>query len=166
MKKLTERQKEIYAAILDYMYQIKIPPTVNSLRRIFEFKSNNSVSCHLEALKKKGYIELGEGKARGIRITDSICPYCRKDNEQTFNRITHLAMEMLEMVENIYKRKTDKKIVTMNALARNILMFSSFHSGWGCIGKHEDRIHKLLVQQINTKQKIIEEDITIRDWHK
>lgn len=80
MEELTKRQEQIYEGILSWMYEVKIPPTINNLRVLFAFNSNNSVDCHLRALKNKGYIEMSKGMARAIRITDqTICPYCRRD---------------------------------------------------------------------------------------
>lgn len=80
MKKLTQKQTEIYHEILDYMYQFKIPPTVDDLSRKFGYKSNNAVSCHLDALKRKGYIRstnYDSQLSRNIVIMDnSFCPYC------------------------------------------------------------------------------------------
>ena len=82
MKKLAPKQKEIYQEILDYMYKFKIPPTIDYLRIMFDYKSNNSVQEHLLALKNKGYIKSHKGQNRTIVITnDKICSFCRRSNQ-------------------------------------------------------------------------------------
>lgn len=65
---LTSRQKEI----LDYMESFTLdngyPPTVREICKATGLKSPRSVSQHLQALERKGYIQRGRDKSRAIRF--------------------------------------------------------------------------------------------------
>jgi len=65
---LTSRQKEI----LDYMesstVELGYPPTVREICKATGLRSPRSVSQHLQALERKGYIERGKDKSRAIRF--------------------------------------------------------------------------------------------------
>ena len=65
---LTSRQKEI----LDYMESFTVdngyPPTVREICKATGLKSPRSVSQHLQALERKGYIQRGRDKSRAIRF--------------------------------------------------------------------------------------------------
>lgn len=70
MEALTARQAEILAWIRDSMRITGLPPTRMELMRAFAFRSPNAAESHLRALARKGYIELAEGAARGIRLRE------------------------------------------------------------------------------------------------
>ncbi len=44
------------------------PPTIREVAAYFGYKSTNNVRQHLRLIKRKGYIRLIPGKARGIEI--------------------------------------------------------------------------------------------------
>ena len=65
---LTERQSEILEVLRDYLAEHGRPPSRPELARHLGIASTNGVFKHLEALAKKGAIELVPNAARGIRI--------------------------------------------------------------------------------------------------
>jgi len=68
MKKLTEKQFEIYEFITSWQMKKSYPPTQAEIRNHFGFSSQNAVRSHLSLIEKKGYIRLNWGKARGIKL--------------------------------------------------------------------------------------------------
>lgn len=47
-------------------------PTFREIADRFGFRSHRAVACHLEALKRKGFIESEPGKARSLRVTSPL----------------------------------------------------------------------------------------------
>ena len=68
MGKLTERQAEILEILRDYLAEHGRPPSRPELAKLLGIASTNGVFKHLDALAKKGAIELVPNAARGIRI--------------------------------------------------------------------------------------------------
>jgi len=69
---LTARQGEILEFIRSALAQSGAPPTREEISRAFGFRSLNAAEQHLQALQKKGLIELIAGTSRGIRLRDSV----------------------------------------------------------------------------------------------
>ncbi len=69
--KLTARQTEILDLIRDTLEQTRMPPTRAEIARHFGFRSTYGAEKHLQALAKKGAIELLPGFSRGIRLISS-----------------------------------------------------------------------------------------------
>lgn len=69
---LTDRQREV----LDFIRAVRIeqgrPPTNREIGRAIGIKSTNGVNDHLEALRRKGYIDRDPKVSRGIIIL--ACP--------------------------------------------------------------------------------------------
>lgn len=70
MNELTPRQSEVLNAIKDYKTRVGFPPTIFELAGLIGCSSPNAAAAHVTALKKKGYISVAPGVARGITITD------------------------------------------------------------------------------------------------
>jgi repressor LexA len=68
MGDLTARQAEILEILRDYLAEHGRPPSRPELARKLGIASTNGVFKHLDALAKKGAIELVPNAARGIRI--------------------------------------------------------------------------------------------------
>ena len=68
---LTQRQAEILQFIQHTLSERGAPPTREEIARAFGFRSINAAEQHLQALHKKGSIELVAGTSRGIRLRDS-----------------------------------------------------------------------------------------------
>lgn len=56
------------------------PPTFMEIAAYCGYKSQNSVSCHLQALVRRGLVTLGRGKSRALALTDS--------GRQTISRVS------------------------------------------------------------------------------
>jgi repressor LexA len=68
MHKLTVRQQEILNLIQTVVSRTGMPPTRAEIAAHFGFRSTNAAEKHLQALAKKGAIELLSGASRGIRL--------------------------------------------------------------------------------------------------
>ncbi len=69
---LTVRQNEILDFIRSSLAESGAPPTREEIARAFGFRSLNAAEQHLQALQKKGLIELVAGTSRGIRLRESV----------------------------------------------------------------------------------------------
>ncbi|MDT3696041.1 MAG: transcriptional repressor LexA [Ignavibacterium sp.] len=67
-KKLTERQEKIFIFIQEYQQENGYPPTLREIGRKFDILSTFGVKRHLEALTKKGYLNILSNASRGISI--------------------------------------------------------------------------------------------------
>lgn len=65
---LTNRQSEVLNTIKDYTSRFGFPPTVLELAGLIGVASPNAAADHVNALKRKGYISVARGAARGITI--------------------------------------------------------------------------------------------------
>lgn len=68
MAKLTDRQQQILNIIQRAIAQTGAPPTRAEIATELGFKSANAAEEHLQALARKGVIELVSGTSRGIRL--------------------------------------------------------------------------------------------------
>lgn len=66
--KLTERQQQILELIQTAIKRTGAPPTRAEIASQLGFKSANAAEEHLQALARKGVIELVSGTSRGIRL--------------------------------------------------------------------------------------------------
>lgn len=70
MLKLTARQEQILGLIRDAIENTGFPPTRAEIARELGFRSANAAEEHLQALARKGAIEISPGTSRGIRLLD------------------------------------------------------------------------------------------------
>jgi repressor LexA len=63
---LTARQREVLEWIKAHMAYYS--PTVREIAAAMSIKSPHGVTVHLEALERKGYIRMAQGKPRGIEV--------------------------------------------------------------------------------------------------
>jgi repressor LexA len=68
MIKLTARQEQILNLIKDAIENTGFPPTRAEIASELGFKSANAAEEHLQALARKGAIEISPGTSRGIRL--------------------------------------------------------------------------------------------------
>lgn len=66
--KLTARQQQILDLIQNAIARTGAPPTRAEIATELGFKSANAAEEHLQALARKGVIELVSGTSRGIRL--------------------------------------------------------------------------------------------------
>jgi repressor LexA len=71
MLKLTARQEQILGLIRDAIENTGFPPTRAEIAQTLGFRSANAAEEHLQALARKGVIEISRGTSRGIRLTDT-----------------------------------------------------------------------------------------------
>jgi len=72
MLKLTARQEQILGLIRDAIENTGFPPTRAEIAQSLGFRSANAAEEHLQALARKGVIEISRGTSRGIRLTDNV----------------------------------------------------------------------------------------------
>ncbi len=70
MIKLTARQEQILGLIRDAIENTGFPPTRAEIATELGFRSANAAEEHLQALARKGAIEISPGTSRGIRLLD------------------------------------------------------------------------------------------------
>ncbi len=70
MIKLTARQEQILNLIRDAIDNTGFPPTRAEIANELGFRSANAAEEHLQALARKGAIDLTPGTSRGIRLRD------------------------------------------------------------------------------------------------
>ncbi len=71
MLKLTARQEQILTLIKDAIQNTGFPPTRAEIANELGFRSTNAAEEHLQALARKGVIEIAPGTSRGIRLKES-----------------------------------------------------------------------------------------------
>ncbi|MEB0138044.1 MULTISPECIES: transcriptional repressor LexA [unclassified Undibacterium] len=71
MLKLTARQEQILNLIKDAIHNTGFPPTRAEIANELGFRSTNAAEEHLQALARKGVIEIAAGTSRGIRLLES-----------------------------------------------------------------------------------------------
>src|SRR5450830_896690 len=71
MLKLTARQEQILNLIREAIDNTGFPPTRAEIANELGFKSANAAEEHLQALARKGAIEISPGTSRGIRLIGS-----------------------------------------------------------------------------------------------
>jgi repressor LexA len=69
---LTQRQTEILDFVQRTLVERGAPPTREEIADAFGFRSLNAAEQHLQALQKKGFIELVPGTSRGIRLKGAV----------------------------------------------------------------------------------------------
>jgi len=68
MDSLTPPQQETLNFLKDELAAGRPVPTLRELAAKFGYKSHRAAACHLEALKRKGFVISGKGKARSLRL--------------------------------------------------------------------------------------------------
>lgn len=68
MEPLTNAQEELYNWLADYIREHQHSPSIRQMMRAMGLKSPAPIQSRLDHLRKKGYIDWNEGKARTIRI--------------------------------------------------------------------------------------------------
>lgn len=65
---LTGRQLEIYRYIaLSLMFKQR-PPTYAEMMREFRIRSTNGITCHLQALERKGLLRVTKFRSLGVEV--------------------------------------------------------------------------------------------------
>lgn len=68
MERLTKAQKELYDWLVKYIHTHNYAPSIRQMMQAMNLRSPAPIQSRLERLRKKGYIDWTEGKARTLRI--------------------------------------------------------------------------------------------------
>ncbi|MFY7955061.1 MAG: repressor LexA, partial [Burkholderiaceae bacterium] len=77
MNKLTARQEQILVLIREAIENTGFPPTRAEIAQTLGFRSANAAEEHLQALARKGAIEITPGASRGIRLLERLADGAR-----------------------------------------------------------------------------------------
>jgi len=100
--KLTVRQQQILDLIQTAIARTGAPPTRAEIANELGFKSANAAEDHLQALARKGVIELVSGTSRGIRLKNDTLRSLNQSRNQayslTFPAFAQLALPLVGRV--------------------------------------------------------------------
>jgi repressor LexA len=94
--KLTARQQQILDLIKGAIARTGAPPTRAEIASELGFKSANAAEEHLQALARKGVIELVSGTSRGIRIKSDALRFINESRSKQ-NSLSIPSMAQLEL---------------------------------------------------------------------
>ncbi len=94
--KLTARQQQILELIQSAIARTGAPPTRAEIANTLGFKSANAAEEHLQALARKGAIELVSGTSRGIRLKSETLRSIHESRSQ--NLLSQLALPLIGRV--------------------------------------------------------------------
>ena len=117
---LTERQQEILSFISQFRDANGYPPTLREIGKKFDISSTFGVKRHLDALVKKGYLNVESNASRGISLIHNLFPGPNYDRDNEFSKIPIvgrvaagspiLAIENIEgsvVIDNSFMKRTD-----------------------------------------------------------
>ncbi len=100
--KLTDRQQQILDLIQSAITRTGAPPTRAEIATELGFKSANAAEDHLQALARKGAIELVSGTSRGIRLKGdnwrNQLALQKQAFSETITNLTQLALPLIGRV--------------------------------------------------------------------
>ena len=100
--KLTARQQEILDLIQRSIAESGAPPTRAEIAKRLGFKSANAAEEHLQALARKGVIDLVSGTSRGIRLNAAaLRALGRNIAQESDNMMSKLAQLVLPLVGRV-----------------------------------------------------------------
>ena len=100
--KLTTRQQQILELIQSAIARTGAPPTRAEIAAELGFKSANAAEEHLQALARKGVIELVSGTSRGIRLrSDTLRSINETRNKQYALSLPGLSQLMLPLIGRV-----------------------------------------------------------------
>ncbi len=100
--KLTARQQQILDLIQSAIARTGAPPTRAEIASELGFKSANAAEEHLQALARKGVIELVSGTSRGIRLkSETLRAINESRNKQFLLPLPSLAQLVLPLVGRV-----------------------------------------------------------------
>ena len=94
--KLTARQQQIFEQIQNAIALTGAPPTRAEIASELGFRSANAAEEHLQALARKGVIELVSGTSRGIRLRSDTL---RSINEVRESRIKQFSLPLQSLAQ-------------------------------------------------------------------
>ncbi len=92
---MTYVQSSVLHFMRDYQQQTGSMPTRADIARYFEWKSTNAAEEALQALQRKGYIEIVSNVARGLRFTEQAMVVLRASQPQAEERPDLIALPVI-----------------------------------------------------------------------
>lgn len=71
MTPLTAIQLRVLQFVRDFQQRSGSMPTRAEISREFGWKAANAADCHIQTLKKKGFVQTVPGTSRGLRFTEA-----------------------------------------------------------------------------------------------
>ncbi len=100
--KLSERQQQVLDLIISAIERTGAPPTRAEIAGELGFRSANSAEEHLQALARKGVIELVAGTSRGIRLNQKMLRSLNSRRQKQFMLpLANLAQLTLPLVGRV-----------------------------------------------------------------
>ena len=72
MTELTKTQQRVLDFIQTEVHAGRPMPTLREIAGRFGYRSHRAAACHLEAIKRKGFLQSDPGKARSLRVTSPL----------------------------------------------------------------------------------------------
>ncbi len=72
MAEMTQRQRQVLDFVRSVQRAGEASPTVREIAAHFGFRSSRAAADHLDALKRKGFLESDRRKARSLRVTSPL----------------------------------------------------------------------------------------------
>lgn len=93
-KLLTKKQKRVYDFIVKFISENEYPPTIREVAKGVNVSSPATVYKHIEALRKKGYLENNKRGNRTLKIANKNKP-TYKDLEDTINKAINMINSLI-----------------------------------------------------------------------
>jgi repressor LexA len=123
-KQLTERQETILLFIQQFLQENGYPPTLRQIGKKFGISSTFGVKRHLDALEKKGYLNVESNASRGISII--------KDDTESINITDAAGNLVFNKIPVIGRVAAGSPILAMENIEGSVIIDPSF------INKAED----------------------------
>jgi repressor LexA len=72
MTELTKKQRRVYEFVRERLVAGQPAPTMREVAARFGWNSKRAAACHLEAIVRKGWLASERGKARSLRLMDTL----------------------------------------------------------------------------------------------
>ncbi len=116
--KLTDRQQEILSFISQFLEASGYPPTLREIGKKFGISSTFGVKRHLDALVKKGYLNVESNASRGISFVHSI----NSSRNNNYNRID----ELFRKIPVIGRVAAGSPILAIENIEGSVIIDNSF----------------------------------------
>lgn len=124
--KLTDRQQQVLELVRSAIERTGAPPTRAEIASELGFRSANAAEEHLQALARKGVIELVGGTSRGIRLkSDTLRALHENRGKQFMLPLPSLAQLSLPLVGRV---AAGSPILAQEHIAQTYLMEASLFS--------------------------------------
>jgi len=117
-KQLTDRQESILIFIQQFLLETGYPPTLRQIGKSFGISSTFGVKRHLDALEKKGYLNVESNASRGISII--------KDELDTINLTSPNGENLFSKIPVIGRVAAGSPILDMENIEGSVIIDPSF----------------------------------------